>query len=114
LFDYLGENSYSLTMSTYRRRKWFEQPWAVRIGFSRLCSHRQAGDELSVSQTYRQQALEGRLLGPNATRRPGERRRRSLLRPEPVKAGLVSNSLDYPFWGSECLTRQELLDLIGW
>jgi REP element-mobilizing transposase RayT len=32
----------------------------------------------------------------------------------PVKAGLVSNPLEYPFWGSETLTREELLDLVEW
>ena len=31
----------------------------------------------------------------------------------PVKAGLVSNPLDYPFWGSDLWTRQELVDLIA-
>ena len=32
----------------------------------------------------------------------------------PVKAGLVSNPLDYPHGGSESLSREELLGLIGW
>jgi REP-associated tyrosine transposase len=31
----------------------------------------------------------------------------------PVKAGLVSHPLDYPFWGSQIYTREELLDLIA-
>jgi REP-associated tyrosine transposase len=30
----------------------------------------------------------------------------------PVKAGLVSNALDYPFWGSAVYTREELLNLV--
>jgi putative transposase len=31
----------------------------------------------------------------------------------PVKAGIVSDPMDYPHWGSEIYTREELLDLIA-
>jgi len=32
----------------------------------------------------------------------------------PIRAGLVSNVKDYPFWGSFVYSRDELLDFIHW
>jgi hypothetical protein len=32
----------------------------------------------------------------------------------PVRAGLVSSPLDYPFWGSLVYSREELLAYISW
>jgi REP element-mobilizing transposase RayT len=135
LHDYLGERRYSLTISTYRCRRWFEQSWAVRItlkqilhvagdrsfsvfsycfmpdhfhalvlgeapdsdfrGFVRVAkqatSHqflRFTGNKL-WKEGYWDRTLRGEHATVDVT---------SYIVLNPVKAGLVSNPLDYPFW----------------
>jgi REP element-mobilizing transposase RayT len=151
LYDYLGEHCYSLTISTYRRRRWFEQPWAVRITWKQFLHVAKERSFSVFTYCFMPDHFHALVLGesPDSNFRAFVRLAKQTTshqflkftgnklwkdgywdrtlrgnRPSvdvvryivlnPVRAGLVSNPIDYPFWGSESLTRQDLLDLIGW
>jgi REP element-mobilizing transposase RayT len=151
LCDYLGEHRYSLTISTYRRRKWFEQAWAVRITWKHFLHVAKEWSFSVFTYCFMPDHFHALVLGESPdsnfrafVRVAKQKTSHQFLRltgnklwkdgywdrtlrggsstvdlvryivMNPVKAGLVSNPLDYPHWGSERLTQQDLLDLIAW
>ena len=111
--DYLGMRQYFLTISTGQRTRWFTDATIiaeVTLQFLRAAKQRSGFWFAQIRhQRLWQESYFDRTLRENES--PADVI--SYIVGNPVRAGLVKGPEQYPFWGSQIYSREEILDFIA-